>query len=245
MKNIVVIGASGEVGRGIVEVLLARGHRVAAVARAAERLGFLGARPNLHIIQGSLESDATAAKLRDTICTTLPSIDGVVVCVNGPRATADILTHTSEAFAALVFQDLVTHFTAARVLIPAQAPGGVYIGIGGGSADFILDGGVHLSAAQAGLRMLYRGLAHEVEGKVVKELTVASVVNSVSTRAFADPVWVTEMEVGEQVAAMLEDPAAFPAPVWRMARRDASGRPVITADPPTRVQGLRQAKEAT
>jgi len=30
-----------------------------------------------------------------------------------------------------------------------------------------------------------------------------------------------------------------------MSRRDASGRPVITADPPTRVQGLRQAKEAT
>ncbi|GLR65676.1 hypothetical protein GCM10010909_03540 [Acidocella aquatica] len=246
MEYIAVIGASGEVGRGITSVLLTHGFKVAAIGQNASRLATLAAElgdpANLRTITGSLKTDATAQILLESLRDTFPRIDGVVVSVNGPRATADVLSHSSNDFAALIAQDLVTHFTAARCFIPAIAPGGVYLAIGGGSADFILEGGVHLSAAQAGLRMLYRGIAHELDGQPItlKELTIASVVNSVSTRADAHPLWVTETEIGEQVAAMLTDPAAFPGTIWRMTRRDNTGHPGLSGEGPTRVQGFKQ-----
>jgi NAD(P)-dependent dehydrogenase (short-subunit alcohol dehydrogenase family) len=224
MKNIAVIGATGEVGGGIVQALLARGHHVTAIARSHAKLTnlaqSLGNPTNLTLVTGSLESDSTAAALVQS----LPPLDAVAVSVNGPRVTAPI-------------------YTAARAFIPILPETGVFLGIGGGSADFILEDGAHLSAAQAGLRMLYRGLALETPNVHVKELTVASVVNSPATRAVAHELWVTDLEIGEHVARIIENPGDFPNPIWRLTRRDGSGLPGFAADSPTRVQGFKQAAE--
>lgn len=234
MANVVVIGATGDVGRGIAGALLARGHKVAAVARNLARLEELrqelGAPAGLHIVRGSLADDEAAAKLLDAVRAVLPSLEGVAVAVNAPRERADLLDVGSDRFAGFLASDLVAHFTAARTFVPALAQGGVYVGIGGGSADFILEGGAHMSIAQAGLRMMHRALAHEAAPRRVhvKQLTVASVVNGATTRAQADPAWVTAEEIGAQVAALIERPQDFPQPVWRIARRDASGRPVVS-----------------
>jgi len=244
-KTVVVIGATGDVGRGIVEVLLRRGHQVAAAARnsarLAELLDELSHPDNLHAVSGALDSDERAAALVDRVRTIFASIDAVVVSVNTPRHPAPLLTRTSDSLTALIHGDLIVHYTAARAFIPVLKPGGVLMGIGGGSADFILRGGVPQSIGQAGLRMLYRGLAHELaEAAVqVRQLIIASVVNGRSTRAGADPQWVTDAEVGEQVAAVLEEPGAFPGPILRIARRNEGGRPVFSAEAPTRVQGFR------
>lgn len=241
MANIVVIGATGDVGHGIVAVLLDRGHRVAAVARTEARLralhAELGAPERLHVVPGSLGSDAEADRARDAAGAALPALDGVVVAVNAPRRRAALASLASPEFRDAIGADLVTHFAAVRAFAPALAPGGVYVGIGGGAADFVLAGAAHLSVAQAGLRMLYRALAHELGpgGVELKELIVASVVNGASTRHGADPAWVTDREIGAQVAAMIEDPGAFPAPIWRIGRRGADGRPVVTAEAPTTV----------
>ncbi len=246
MKNIVVIGATGDVGRGIVAALLSAGQQVAGVARNAQRLAALaaklGASPRFHGIAGSLASDASAATTLRTVQSKLARLDAVVVTVNTPRQPAPLTSYASEQFAALIGGDLVTHFTAARCFVPALAAGGIYVGIGGGSCDFVLHDGVPQSVAQAGLRMLYRGLAHEYRDQEVhiRELIIASVVNGVSTRAFADPSWVTEQEIGAQVTAIIERPTAFPGPILRIARRDASGQPVFSAEAPSRVQGFQQ-----
>lgn len=251
MTHTLVIGAAGEVGRDIVSALLADGHEVLACGRDPTRLqglaADLGAPARLRLCPGSLESEAKAEHLRAAVLALAPTLRAVVVCVNAPREQTALLDQSSQAFAQRIQADLLTHFTAARVFLPCLAPGGVFLGIGGGSADFVLDHGVHMSVAQAGLRMFYRGLAHEcaVDGRAVqvRELVVASVVNSRSTQAFADPSWVSALDIGQQVAAMVRDPQAFPDPIWRIARRDASGRPVLTSEGPTRVQGLRQVKE--
>jgi NAD(P)-dependent dehydrogenase (short-subunit alcohol dehydrogenase family) len=244
-KTVVVIGATGDVGCGVVEVLLRRGHHVAAAARNSARLAKLLDElrhpDKLHAVSGSLDSDERAAALLDGVRKIFSSIDAVVVSVNTPRRPAPLLTRTSDSLTALIRGDLVVHYTAARAFIPVLNPGGVLIGIGGGSADFILREGVPQSIGQAGLRMLYRGLAHELaEAPVeVRQLIIASVVNGRSTRDGADPQWVTDVEIGEQVAAVLEEPGAFPGPILRIARRDEGGRPVFSAEAPTRVQGFR------
>ena len=246
MTNMVVIGATGDVGRGIVAELLRRGHNVAAVARNASRLAALrtelGAGPRLLAVPGSLADDGSAAALRVALMAALGTLDSVVVAVNAPRQPAPLAAHNSDQFAALIGGDLITHYTAARAFIPALADGGVYLGIGGGSCDFVLHEGVPQSVAQAALRMLYRGLAHEFRDQPVRirELIIASVVNGVSTRSYADPSWVSDNEIGHQVAAIIAQPLQFPGPILRMARRDSSGQPVFSSEPPTKVQGFRQ-----
>jgi NAD(P)-dependent dehydrogenase (short-subunit alcohol dehydrogenase family) len=246
--RVAVIGASGDVGRGITAALLDRGHQVIAVARNASRLDALrqscGAPPTLEVLAGSVAADADAAQLAAELCNRCGRPDAVVVTVNAPRQPGSLLELRSDAFAALIAQDLVSHFTAARAFVPLLAPGGVLLGIGGGSCDFVLKGGIPQSNAQAALRMLYRGLAEECRGRIqVRELIIASVVNGASNRRDAHPSWVTDREVGTQVAAMLEQPEQFANPIWRIARRDASGRPVVSDEGPSRVQGFGAAQE--
>lgn len=253
VKNVLIIGATGDVGRGIAAGLAAKGHALALVARdpsrldalrarlAAESTGGPGAAPLLHAIVGSVANDADAAVLRDAALQALGAIDCVVISVNAPRRPAPLLGQASAAFAQLIEADLVTHYCAARAFIDALRPGGLLLGIGGGSCDFVLHEGVAQSVAQAGLRMLYRGLAHECRDRDlhVRELIIASVVNGASTRSFADPLWVTAEEIGAQVASILAAPQDYPDPILRIARRDASGRPVFTTEGASRIQGFR------
>lgn len=232
----VVVGATGEVGRGITAVLLERGHRVVAVARDAGRLrdyaAELGDPDALLTVTGSLENDASATDLVAAIVATAGEIAGVAIAVNGVRERGQLISRTSEEFTRLVMADLTTHFVAVRAFVPAIVAGGALVGIGGGSADFILGDGAYMSVAQGGLRQMYRALAAETaeSGIAVRELIVASVVNSINTRATADPLWVTEREIGAQVAAMLEVPAGYPEPIWRITRREGSGPPPVFAE---------------
>ena len=125
--NVVVLGATGDVGRGIVTALLQAGHRVAAVARSAGRLDAVSnelANPAALIsVPGSLASDSEASELLQILRSHMPAIDGVVVSVNARRQPAPLLTHSSTSFATLINQDLVTHYTAARCFAPALASG--------------------------------------------------------------------------------------------------------------------------
>lgn len=251
MKNVAVIGATGDVGRGIVDVMLRHGHRVAAIARDAVRLASLAAEhgqpDRLLTVAGSVANEAVAADLQTRLLAGMPRIDAVVVSVNARRDPASLLTRSSGELTRYLESDLITYFVAAKTFIPSLVPGGVYLGIGGGACDFVLHDGIPQSIAQAGLRMLHRGLAHEFRDRDVhvKELIVASVVNGVSTRAFADPLWVTEAEIGERVAQIVGAPREFPDPIHRIARRDESGKPVCTSEGRSRVQGFRQSAEAT
>lgn len=229
---ILVVGATGEVGEGIVHALLGHGHDVIAVGRTEAKLPALaeiiGNPPALRHFAGSLESDAAAAAIAEKA----GAFAGVVISVNSFRQPSRLLDHSSDELTQLMRGDLIAHYTAIRTLLPLLPKDGVFIGIGGGSADFILDGGVYMSMAQAALRNMYRGIVHEQQDNepTLKELIIASVVNSRRMQGKADPLWVTAREVGEQVTAMIENPASFDGPVWRISRRDNSGNPVVSRE---------------
>jgi NAD(P)-dependent dehydrogenase (short-subunit alcohol dehydrogenase family) len=245
MLNVVVVGATGEVGRAIVATLLQRGHRVVAVARDQARLARLGEALGQDVqltrVCGSVASDPDAARLVAQISATLPQIDAAILSVNAPRQPASLLTYTDQSLSTLINGDLLTHFCAAREFAAVLHPGGTLLGIGGGSCDFVLHDGIPQSMAQAALRMLYRGLAHEHRDRPlhVHELIVASIVNSESTRRVADPLWVTDTEIAQRAAHIIEQPADYIDPILRLARRDISGQPVFSSEGPSRVQGFR------
>jgi len=236
---VLVVGATGKVGEGIVAALLEGGRQVIAAARTPNALAALAQRMGdpeaLHCLAGSLESDTAAAHLAREA----GALSAMVVAVNGARQPTPLSAITSEMMADHLRADLLTHYIAVRHFLPLLPKGGCFIGIGGGSADFILEGGVAMSMAQAALRQMYRGFAHEREddAPALRELILASVITGREDRD-ADPLWVTAREVGDQVRRMIAAPADWPGAIWRMSRRGADGLPVITPEPHTDARRL-------
>ena len=54
---------------------------------------------------------------------------------------------------------------------------------------------------------------------------VVSMVNGESKRDRAEPDWLTDVEVGRHVCAILDAPGAFPGPILQLKSRDQVGRP--------------------
>lgn len=221
-----VVGASGDVGLGIAAVLIERGWTVVASGRDPARLAVVtetvGPSGRLVLLPGSVSSDADAARL---VAAAGP-IDAAVVTVNASVAQTPLRDQSPDGLLALLHSNLVTHFIAARAILPALPDHGVLVGIGGGMADFILPRLGHVAIAQAGLRNFYRAFAAEWPGpQQVRELLIASMVNGRSKRATADPRWLTDRDIGEHVAAILADPSGFPDTVITLRSRKQVGLP--------------------
>ncbi|MGD0955598.1 MAG: SDR family oxidoreductase [Candidatus Acidiferrales bacterium] len=232
MATVLVIGATGDVGQGIVSVLLRSGYRVIAASRGEERLRGLvqrlGFPAALRTLRGSVENEATAAALLAAIREGSDSLDAVITTVSAPRKSGVLLFDRSADDLSQVLRDnLITHFVSAKTFIPAIANGGAYLSIGGGLADFVRPGFGHHSMAQAALRMMLRTLAVELSDRpvVVRELLIASMVNGESRRSIAQPEWVTDLDVGEHVRAILERPHEFPDLIQTLRSRGQVGLP--------------------
>lgn len=225
--TVLIVGAAGDVGQGIVRAARAEGRTVIAAGRDAGRLERLyDTSSGVHRCVGDLGSEAGALALWHTATALAGPIDAVVLSVNAPNRVDRLAQWSSNELAALLAANLLTHFNAARTMLPLLPPQGMLLGIGGGTADIVLPGLAPLSIVQGGLRMLYRGLAREQrDGPHVRELIVASMVNGASKRDAARPEWLTDDEIGRHVCAILTDPASFPGPILRLAERSAVARP--------------------
>ncbi len=229
MTTIAVIGAAGDVGRGIVAAAVEKGWRVAAAGRRVDALAEVAREFSGGVVPvtGDLGDEAAAARLRDDIKAAMGELDAVVVSVNAPTTLGPMMGWSAANISQLVESNLVTHFAAARAFLPSLRAGAVYLGIGGGTADLLLPQMGHMSVVQAGLRMMYRALAKEApaDGPAIRELIVASMVNGLSKRDRARPEWLTDVEIGRHVCAILEDAAAFPGPVLKLSAREQVGQP--------------------
>lgn len=230
MRRLLVIGAAGDVGRGIVQAAGERGWKVAAAGRSLARLqeavGGSG-----ELVEGSIASEAEAARLWEAASAALGGIDAVAVSVNAPNVSRPLLEWTPAELAGVLEGNLLTHFIAARTFLARLAPGGVFVGVGGGTADFVMPKAGHLSVAQAGLRMMYRALAKEAGEVALREMLIAAMVNGASKRAVADPNWITDIEVGRHLCAIVAAPHDFPGPIVTLRSREQVGQPEAAPAP--------------
>jgi NAD(P)-dependent dehydrogenase (short-subunit alcohol dehydrogenase family) len=222
VKRLLVVGASGDVGQGIVPAAVAAGWRVVAAARNADRLEQLRDGASVNTVRGDLATEDAAAALWSEACQCWDGLDAVVVAVNAPNRPRPLMSQTAAELREVLDANLLTHFIAARTFIPRLPADGVFIGVGGGTADFIIPQLTQLSMVQAALRMMYRGMAREHrEGPAIRELMIISMVNGASKRDRA--------ELGRHVCAILAAPAQFPGPVLRLESREQVGRPDVAA----------------
>ncbi len=222
-KTVCVLGASGAVGNAVTRELLTGGHRVVTISRSAEKLAKIRAAyartHRIEVLQGDVSSDELAATLRDSILEHFGKLDGVVSSLGGPEADAPMrVLDASTAILKKAFDsNFFTHVTAARALIPALNARGVYVGINGGLADFVLPDRGALSMTQSALRSLYRVLAQEAQlpdQVSVRLLELYGLVATDQNRSRQNgDMWIPDEQVGKRVMGILTDPASFAGPI--------------------------------
>lgn len=220
-KTVLVIGATGDVGKGIVNAALEQEWSVVACARDLSKLERWADTRGVSILAGDLLAPGGADAVREA----LPAIDAVVVAINAPNRVQPLAEWRSDDLSEVFTANVLSHLKAVQTFLPALRDDGVFVGIGGGTADFIIPGMSQLSMSQAALRMMYKGLAKEsVHPAALRELIIVSMVNGESKREKAKPEWVTDIEVGRHVCAIIKDPDAFPGPILRLENREQVSR---------------------
>lgn len=225
-KRLLVLGACGDIGRGIARGAHAQGFRVVAGDRNAERLTQYDDGSGIAAVVGELGSIEEAITLWEAAQEPFGGIDAVAIAVNAPNAVKPLMEWTSFEMANVYATNLLTHFHAIKAMLPRLPADGMLIGIGGGTADFILPDMAQLSMLQAAQRMMYRGFAKERRGGAnIRELMLISMINGERKRHIAEPHWVMDTEVGDHVCAIISDPETFVGPVLRLESREQVGKP--------------------
>jgi NAD(P)-dependent dehydrogenase (short-subunit alcohol dehydrogenase family) len=225
-KRLLVIGAAGDVGQGIVAVAAQRGWQVVAAGRTQAKLDEIAAQhPGVAVLVGDVGSPEAAKALLEAAAAKLGGLDAAVVSVNAPASFRPLFENDEAGLVALFRSNIVSHFNAAKAALDVLPTDGVLLGLGGGMADWVPPHGTHQSIVQAGLRNFYRGLAREFRDRIVRQMQIVSMVNGASKRDVAQENWLTDLECGTHACAILADPAAFKGPVVVLKARDEVGRP--------------------
>jgi NAD(P)-dependent dehydrogenase (short-subunit alcohol dehydrogenase family) len=216
---LVVLGATGGVGRGVVAAALAAGRPVIAVARDKGGLQCLRSQyadADLTIVPGSVSSDADGDRLARALRKLGRPIGGVIAAVSGGVSRGRLLDHPAAYLRERLDEDLLPHLAAARHLLPLLAEadrGGTYVLIGGPGADQPWAGYGHRSIATAALRMLARVLHEEARslGVRVQLLAIESPVCTELNRTHACEQWPSALAVGQRAVALVDPSGTKPA----------------------------------
>jgi len=170
---LVVLGATGCLGRETVAEALRGGHEVLAVARDADALDALvAAHPGAALVPlvASLSSDAGGDALGERLDALGRPIAGAIAAIRGTPMRGRLLDQPGDFLRRRIDEDLLPHLFAARQLLPRLSASGLgsYVLIGGPGADFPWAGYGHHSIAEAALRMLARVLHDEARALDVR-----------------------------------------------------------------------------
>ena len=232
-KTILVLGAAGGIGEGIVDELLRAGARVLAVSRTDARLDQLAeqlARPRrLQLIVGDVGSEAAVSALLESVKRSAPRLDGAVASIGswwqGPPLTSTALADWN----AVLAERLTSHFLAAKYFIPFIAetsPRGFYLSIGGSTAEVAVPNSGPVSVASAAQVMLTKVLRAEAgPGAVrIQELMIWTTIATRVHGGKVDPSWITPNDVGRHIIALMASEAAAREPIVHLRSRDAVGK---------------------
>ncbi len=209
---LVVLGATGGVGRGVVQAAIDSGRPVVAVARSASELKALKAGypdADLTVLAGSVANDAAGAKLARALRKLGRPLAGVVAAVCGSAERGRLLDNPAQFLRRKLDEDLLPHLAAARHLLPLLAErdrGGTYVLIGGPGSEHPWAGYGHRSIGAAALRMLARVLHDEARQLAVRVqlLAVDTPVCTEFNQRHSCPEWPSALSVGQRAMALID-----------------------------------------
>ncbi|WP_167284861.1 SDR family NAD(P)-dependent oxidoreductase [Marilutibacter alkalisoli] len=236
---VVVLGAAGGIGRGVVQAALDRGRPVIAVARNPEALESLRAlapnSPLLTLLQGAVDDDAAGAVLASRLRELDRPLGGVVACICGALRAGRLLDQPAELLRRRLDEDLLPHLAAARHLLPLLADVGrnsTYVLIGGPGGEQPWAGYGHRSVGTAALRMLARVLHDEAraQGVRVQLLSVDSPVRTGEQARHCCPRWPSALAVGQRALALVDRDGQPPVPPVIVRYADGGDQPMPLAE---------------
>lgn len=244
---LLVLGAGGNVGRGVVQAALEAGWPVLAVDQDATALAALQRRHKdaaLATLTAAISSDADAERLAGRVHAQAGAgVAAVVASIGGRHRCARLLDQPADMLRHTLDQDLMPQLFAARHLLPLLPRDGTggYVLIGGPGGDYPWAGYGHCSIAAAALRMMARVLHDEAAGQGVRVqlLALDAPVHTESNTGHAGVSWPKALAVGQRALAMLDADRTRMAPVIDY-RRDHSTPPA--AAPGTPARDLRDAR---
>jgi NAD(P)-dependent dehydrogenase (short-subunit alcohol dehydrogenase family) len=215
---IVVVGATGTIGKTLTGLLVAAGQPVVAVAPEVERLETLcesaGSGAVIPLV-GRVDSDGDAKALANRLRALGRPLAGVVVTFPYGRSSevgADrgrLIDQSTDALCDCLKQTLLAQHALARHLVPLLAETGRnarYVIVGGPGSETPWAGYGHRSVAMAATRMLARVLNDEARplGVRVQLLSIDSPMRSDPPREHECPEWPAATDVARRVAGLLD-----------------------------------------
>ncbi len=210
-KVIVVTGASGALGRVVVEAALAHGMRVAAVDHAVRKAPDTDSLISLGGVDLADAAQATAAI--DTVATRLGRIDALIN-IAGAFAYETVADGTTATWQRLYIINVLTALNASRAAIPhlCKSSAGRIVNIGALGALHAAAGMGPYAASKSGVHRLTEALAAELKGKVTVNAVLPSTIDTSANRASmldADfSKWVTPTELADVILFLASDAAS-------------------------------------
>ncbi|MBB5208104.1 SDR family NAD(P)-dependent oxidoreductase [Chiayiivirga flava] len=210
--EVLVLGATGQVGAGIVGALLEAGSPVLAVGRDPAKLvklaGHFSDEPGLDVLAGSVASEDEAQWLAATLRGRQRPLRAVIASLAGPVERGRLLDRPADVLARTLEHNLLPHLTAARHLLPLLAgrePAAQYLLIGPPCSERPWAGYGHESVAAAAQRMLAQALHAEARGVGVRlqMLAVDHPVRTPANEGHACAEWPTALAVGRTAVDLL------------------------------------------
>lgn len=209
---VLVLGATGTIGSGVVRAAVEAGWPIVAVARDRQSLDELRARhpdARLHTVVGSVADDAAAAALLSELSKLARPFAGVVAALGTGNERGRLLDHPSERLRETLDDAVIPHLVAARLLLPWLAESGRncgYVLIGGPGSRNPWAGYGHRSIAAAAVHMLARVLHAEALTYAVRLqlLEVESPVRTNDNEKHACKQWPCVDHIGRKALALLK-----------------------------------------
>jgi NAD(P)-dependent dehydrogenase (short-subunit alcohol dehydrogenase family) len=209
---VLVLGATGTVGRGVVQAAVEAGWPVVAVARDSEALEQLRLQHpggQLRTLMGSVADDTSAAALVTDLRKLNRPFLGVIAALGTGRERGRLIDQSSSRLRDSFDEAVVPHLVAARHLLPWLAESGRncgYVVIGGPGGRYPWAGYGHRSIAAAALQMLARVLHSEARQFSVRLqlLEVESPVRTDANEKHACQQWPCVSHIGRKALALLK-----------------------------------------
>jgi len=237
---VLVLGATGMIGRGAVQAAIEADWPVVAVARdseALEQLRVQHPQAQLRTLVGSVADDSGAAALVAELRKLNRPFLGVIAALGTGRERGRLIDQSSSRLRDSFDEAVVPHLVAARHLLPWLAESGRncgYVVIGGPGGRNPWAGYGHRSIAAAALQMLARVLHREARQFSVRLqlLEVESPVRTDTNEKHACQQWPCVSHIGRKALALLKhrNDARCTEAVVDYRSETCTGRSESTAD---------------
>jgi NAD(P)-dependent dehydrogenase (short-subunit alcohol dehydrogenase family) len=216
-KVVIVTGASGALGKVVVDIAIGRGARVAAIDHAAKPQAATG--PDRFEIGGVDLSDAAQAKKAiDAAAAHFGSLDVLINVAGGfayeTVADGDALAAPNQNWEKMHRLNLLTALNASRSAIPhlMKSRAGRIVNVGALGALKAGAGMGPYAASKAGVHRLTDALAAELKGKVNVNAVLPSTIDTPANRASMPDAdfgkWVSAQELANVILFLASDEAS-------------------------------------